>query len=181
MLTIRQARTSDCEAVCGIHRAAIVHHYSRVHGDEANKWAELLRPDSYKNSAESGSMILAEEAGHALGFADFNDDTGEINMSILPEAEKRYVASALLAVVETEARKRGLDTLRVDAMVNTERMYIACGFEVSGAVEVPLSGAVTLPCIALQKQLVYTEPRPERRRSGNGKPVEVDRNAAPDA
>lgn len=179
MLTIRQARSSDCEAVCGLQRAAIVHHYSPVHGDGAKKWAELLQPDSYRERIETGSMILAEQSGQALGFANFNGDTGEIEMSVLPEAEKRYIASALLAVIETEARKRGLESLRVSALVNSERMYTACGFEVSGAVEVPLSAAVSVPCIAMQKRLAYNEQREERRR--NGKSAEVDRNAAPDA
>jgi putative acetyltransferase len=179
MLTIRQARTADCEALCGIYRAAIVHHYSRVHGDEAKNWAKLVQPDAYRSATENGSMIIVEEMGHPLGYANFNLETGDIEISVLPEAEKRYIASALLAVIETEARTRGLESLRVNALVDSERMYTACGFDVVGAMEVPLSGTVTIPCIAMQKRLVYTNQRPERRR--NGKAVEVDRTAAPDA
>jgi len=180
MLTIRQARASDCDAICGVHRAAIVHHYSPVHGDEAQIWAELLRPDSYREAIDAGNIILAEEAGTALGFAEFNCGSGQIDVGVLPEAEKRYIASALLAVIETEARSRGLESLRVHALVNAEGMYMACGFEVSGGVEVPLSGSVTLPCITMLKRLQYAEPRPERRK--NGKPaVEVDRNTSTEA
>ena len=182
MLTIRQARSSDCDAICGVHRAAVVHHYTPAHGDEAKKWSELLQPAAYQPAVEKGSMILAEEAGHALGFAEFDGDTGQIEMSVLPEAERRYIASAMLAVIETEARTRGLENLRVHVLVNSERMYTACGFVVSGAVEVPLSATVTLPCITMEKRLVYAERRTDRRRNGNGKPAdEVDRNAAPEA
>ncbi len=182
MLTIRQARTSDRESICGIHRAAVVHHYSPTHGVEAEKWAELLRAESYTEPIEDGVMIVAEEGAVALGFAEFNADSGQIEMGVLPDAEKRFIVSALLAVIETEARTRGLDVLRVNALVNTERMYKACGFEVTGATEVPLSGTVTLPCVAMEKRLKYAEPRPERRKNGNGKTSsEVDRKPTPDA
>ena len=166
MLTIRQARPSDCDAMCDIHRAAIVHHYSRTHGQEtAHGWAASLRKDICERWLASEMTVVAEEPGAFLGFAQFDGDNGAIAICVLPEAEKRAIASALLAVVETEARTRGLDSLRLSAMLNSERLYIPSGFSVTGATEEPLSNDVSLPCIRMEKQLQYSEPRPERRRT----------------
>jgi GNAT superfamily N-acetyltransferase len=166
MLTIRQARESDCAAMCDIHRAAIVHHYSPTHGEEtARKWAGMFRTGVCEEWLASGMMIVAEEPSSLLGFAQFDGDTGDIEICVLPEAEKRAIASALLAVIETEARTRGLDSLHLCAMLNSERLYIPSGFAGAGAGTMALSSDACLPCVTMEKLLQYTEPRPERRRT----------------
>lgn len=166
MLTIRQAHQSDCDAICELHRAALVHHYAPTHGEEtARRWAGLLRTDICVDWLASGMTIVAEETNSLLGFAQFNGETGDIEICVLPEAEKRAIASALLAVIETEARTRGLDSLRLCAMLNSERLYIPSGFAGIGAGEIPLSIDASLPCVKMEKLLQYTEPRPERRRT----------------
>src|SRR5689334_145669 len=181
MLTIRQARPSDCDAMCGIDRSAILHHYAPTHGDEtAGKWAAALTSDVCVHWLASEMTIVAEEASSLLGFAQFDGETGEIEICVLPEAEKRAIASALLAVIETEARTRGLDTLRLAAMLNSERLYSPSGFKGSGVGEMRLGRDLTLPCVRMEKQLQYSEPRPERRRSLVRVGSEVDRNGGVD-
>ena len=166
MLTIRQARASDCQAMCDIDRAAILQRYAPTHGDEtARQWAESLTPDTSERRLSAEMTIVAEESNSLLGFARFDGETGEIDIGVLPDAEKRAIASALLAVIETEARTRGLDTLRLSAMLNSERLYTPAGFVGLGAGEMRIGGAFTLPCVRMEKQLQYAEPRPERRRS----------------
>ena len=152
--------------MCDIDRAAIIHHYAPTHGDEtARIWAASLGGDICDHWLASDMTIVAEEANSLLGFAQFDGETGEIELFVLPEAEKRAIASALLAVIETEARTRGLDVLRLSAMLNSERLYAPSGFTGSGAGEMRLGRDVALPCVRMEKQLQYSEPRPERRRS----------------
>jgi ribosomal protein S18 acetylase RimI-like enzyme len=166
MLTIRQARPSDCDAMCGIDRSAILHHYAPTHGEQtASNWAASLTNDICDHWLASEMTIVAEESTSLLGFAQFDGDTGEIEICVAPEAEKRAIASALLAVIETEARTRGLDALRLSAMLNSERLYSPSGFTGSGAGEMRLGRDLMLPCVRMEKQLQYSEPRPERRRS----------------
>ena len=166
MLTIRQARPSDREAICDIDRAAIIHHYARSHGDEtARRWAMSFGDDVCDHWLASEMTIVAEEAGSLLGFAQFDGETGEIEICVLPDVEKRAIAAALLAVIEAEARTRGLDALRLSAMLGCERLYSPAGFVGSGAGEMRIGSALTLPCVCMEKQLQYADPRPERRRS----------------
>ncbi len=169
MLTIRQARSSDCDAICDLHRAAIVCHYASSHGEAtARRWADSVRIETCRRWLASEMTIVAEESNSLLGFAQFeagDSETGEIEICILPEAEKRHIASALLAVIEIEARTRGLDSLRLSAMLNSERLYLPSGFLGTGAGEIPLDASTTLPCVRMEKLLQYAEPRPERRRS----------------
>ncbi|MGH9523882.1 MAG: GNAT family N-acetyltransferase, partial [Terriglobales bacterium] len=126
MLTIRQARDTDCDAICAIQRAAIVRHYSRTLGEEvARARAESVDAAALERSIEAGTVIVAEEIGTLLGFAQFNGATAEIELSCNADAETRAIPAALLAVIETEARSRGLKALKVRAMTGTESMYIS--------------------------------------------------------
>src|SRR5689334_755943 len=121
MLTIRQAQLSDCDAMCSIQRAAILHHYSATHGeDTARNWSAGVSADVCRLWLASEMAIVAEEGHSLLGFAQFDGETGSIEICVLPEAEKRAIASALLAVIETEARTRGLDSLRLCALLDSE-------------------------------------------------------------
>lgn len=166
MLTIRQARSSDYDTMCGVQRAAIVQHYSASHDDAtAERWAGLVNPGLCERWLASEITIVAEESNSLLGFAQFDTDKGAIEICVVPEAEKRAVASALLAVIETEARTRGLDALRLSAMLNAERLYAPSGFVGIGAGEMTLGPEAVLPCVIMEKQLQYGASRPERRRS----------------
>jgi hypothetical protein len=177
-LTIRQAFPSDCDAMCAIHRAAIVHHYSPAHGNEtAQDWAGRVRTDICEHWLASGMTIVAAEADSLLGFAQFDGESGAIEICVLPEAEKRAIVSALLAVIETEARTRNLDALHLCAMLDSERLYVPSGFAAIGAGEILLDNDVRIAGVRMEKQLQYAEPRPERRRAAMarmGSEVDLD-------
>ena len=179
MLTIRQAHESDRDAMCDLYRSAILHQYTATHGEEkARQWAAALDVEMCERWLASEMTIVAEESNSLLGFGQFDADTGDIAMCVLPEAEKRAIGSALLAVIETEARTRGVDVLRLCALLNSERLYMPSGFTGTGVGEIPLSNGMKLPCVCMEKRLVYTEPRPERRRTARvGAGVDLDGGA----
>ena len=183
MLTIRQAFPSDCDAMCEVHRTAIVRHYSPTHGDQAaHALAASIHADLCAFRMASEMTIVAEEPGRLLGFAQFDGGSGRIEMCVVPEAEKRAIASALLAVIETEARSRGLGALLLCAMLNSESLYLPYGFAVIGKGEIALGNDVRIPGVRMEKQLQYSEPRAERRRAAMaGMSAEVDRDGDLDA
>ena len=167
MLTIRQAKPTDCDAMCEVQRASILEHYSRTHGEEsARRWAEEVSSEICRERLNSAMVIVAEETGTLLGFAHFEGETGDVEVLATREAEQRAIPGALLAVIETEARTRGIDALRLRAMLNTEKLYVPSGFSVSGAAEPTFAAGSTLPCLKMGKRLHYAEPRPDRRRNG---------------
>jgi GNAT superfamily N-acetyltransferase len=169
--------------MCDLYRAAILHHYSPTHGEQAARgWAGSLRGEVFGACLASGMTIVAEEMGVLLGLALFEPDSGGIEICILPDAEKRAIASALLAVIETEARTRGLDSLRLCAMLNSERLFIPSGFAVTGPGEDPVARAARLPCVRMEKPLQYAEFRPDRRRTALARMgTEVDLDGGADA
>jgi GNAT superfamily N-acetyltransferase len=180
MLTIRQARPSDCEGMRDIHRAAILEHYSRTYHQQANAWAEQLQTAAFDEVLAGGMTVVAEEASLLLGFARFEPESGQIDLSVRPEAEKRAISSALLAVIETEARSRSVGSLKLCALLYSEHLYLPSGFVATGAAEFPLFGGPRLPCVTMEKPLQYAEPRPERRRTGVSKGA-VDLGSGADA
>ena len=180
MLTIRQARPSDCEGMRDIHRAAILEHYSRTYRDQANAWADQLQTAAFDQALAGGMTIVSEEGPLMLGFACFDPDSGQIDLSVRPEAEKRAISSALLAVIETEARSRSMGSLKLCALLYSEHLYLPSGFVATGAGEFPLFGGPRMPCVTMEKRLQYSEPRPERRRNGVSKDA-VDLGSGADA
>ena len=167
MLTIRQARDTDREAICEVHRAAVLHTCAEVHGEDvAAKWAGLLLPETHEPSAGTRALLVAEEAGCVLGFAQFDQASGEVEAVYThPGTEKRGIGSALLVIIEDDARARGVDVIRLRAATSAERFYAAAGYAVVGAAEYAIAEGATLPCIRMEKRLDYEEPRPERRRN----------------
>lgn len=166
MLTIRQAQPSDCDAMVDIHRSAIAHYYASTHGEEiARDWAASVTSDVCAHWLASEMTIVAGEADSLLGFARFDGDSGDIDICVRPEVEKRAIAAALIAVVEAEARTRGIYILHLSAMLNAERVYTASGFVGIDAGEMRLGRDLVLPCIRMEKRLHRAEPRAERRRS----------------
>jgi N-acetylglutamate synthase-like GNAT family acetyltransferase len=166
MLTIRQARASDCDAICEARQDAILRHCSASHGEQAaHAWADGLTPDGCAQWLRSKMVIVAEEAGNVLACAGFDPATGEIEVAAKEAAEHRAIPAALVAVIEAEARARDLDRLRVLAVPGAEKFFTACGFNVDATQASPAEHAV--PSVKLSKRLVYPEPRPERRRNGS--------------
>lgn len=168
MLTIRQARAGDCDSICTLHRSAILHTCAQPYGQEAAQdWARQLLPTAYEGAIAAGNVVVVEENGQLLGFTQFDAEQGEIDaLYAHPEAEKRGIASALLVIVEDEARARGLKSLRLRALASAEVFYAAAGYATVGPSEHCLPEGAKLPCIRMEKHLDYEAPRPERRRNG---------------
>lgn len=169
MLTIRQARASDRDAICVARRDAIVRHCGPSHGDRmAHKWADSVDGESCAQWLTSRIVIVAEEHGLMLAFAGFDPNRAELEVVATETAEQRAIPAALVAVVEAEARARELDRLRVVAVAGSEKLYTVCGFHVD--THQPTEGASQGPPeVRLSKKLLYAERRPERRRNGTSK------------
>jgi len=72
---------------------------------------------------------VAEEAGHIVGYAVLNLDTGEINAAFVePSHQGRGIALQLMQQLESMARERGLPRLFLSASLNAVPFYERAGF-----------------------------------------------------
>ena len=170
MLTIRQARTSDCDALREARRDAIVRHFAPSHGENAaHKWADGVDGHTCAQWLSSKMVIVAEEHGLTLAFAGFDPGRAEIEVVATETAEQRAIPAALVAVIEAEARARELDRLQLVAVPGSEKLFTMSGFQVDVSQSIAHESGQGPPSVKLSKKLVYAEPRPERRRNGNSK------------
>jgi hypothetical protein len=168
MLTIRQARPSDCDAICAVHRDAILRHCSTgAAAKQAREWADRMTAEFCEQWLESTMVIVADELGTLLAFAAFDPANGHIEVSATRAAEERAIPAALVAVVEAEARVRDLDVLRVLAMPGSDKLFTGYGYAVEQGHAAATPSLPGPPSIPLSKKLTYLEPRPERRRNGS--------------
>jgi GNAT superfamily N-acetyltransferase len=134
---IRRAREEDAAEACQVIRRSIAELCRDDHRDDpasldawlANKTPENLR----KWIKDSGGYILvAEDDGSLLGVAAMRT-SGEVTLNyVSPEARLRGVSKALVAGLETEARRRGIRTLTLDSTGTARRFYLAIGYRDAG-------------------------------------------------
>ena len=74
-------------------------------------------------------VFVAEEAGRLIGFIQYESPDHIDMIYVHPERQRRGVASALLAALEAEARRRGVTVLNVEASIGSRPFFAARGFE----------------------------------------------------
>jgi putative acetyltransferase len=88
---------------------------------EIETWYERMR---------NRTVFVAEEQERRIGFIQYEPPDHIDMIYVHPEYQRRGVASALLAVLEAEARRRGVALLNAEASVTSRPFFEARGFEV---------------------------------------------------
>jgi ribosomal protein S18 acetylase RimI-like enzyme len=115
--------------------------------------AEYPNPVAFERDVALGQLWVAEETGSILGMAAITTDqepeyagvgwdlaeTAIVvhRLAIDPAAQGRGLALALMKQAETEARRRGIATLRVDTHVQneaTQRLFPKLGYTLAGEI-----------------------------------------------
>jgi putative acetyltransferase len=88
---------------------------------EITAWAERM---------QNRIAFVAEEGGRLIGFIQY-EPPDHIDMTYVhPERQRVGVASALLAALESEARRRGVQLLNVEASVTSRPFFERHGYVV---------------------------------------------------
>jgi GNAT superfamily N-acetyltransferase len=102
-------------------------------------------------TAGGETVLVAERGERIVGYAGLRG--GEVTaLFVRPSAARSGVATALLARVETLARRRGVQRLHVDAARSGVLFYRARGFTSGRPVRVPLPGGSML-AVRMAKRL----------------------------
>ena len=114
-------------------------------------WDQAWREQLIANN----HMWVVEEDGVVLGFCDLIPSGEVMALYLAPEAVGRGFGTALLAVMEEFARKRGWPSLHLCSTLTARTFYLSRGFvEVPGGMrEHGGRDGVMIPCIEMEKRL----------------------------
>lgn len=129
-LDLRPALAEDAEALAALIRRAFVHQAPTVPPPSALR--ETAESVAAQLRAGGGAVALAE--GEAVGAVLWKPRDGALGLGRLavdPDWRRRGVARALLAEAEAEARRLGLDRLRLStrlSLLDNRRLFAAAGY-----------------------------------------------------
>ena len=113
-------RRSVREVASGDYRPAQIEAWVKAPG-EIDTWTERMR---------NRTVFVAEEQQQLIGFIQYEPPDHIDMIYVHPEYQRRGVASALLAALEAEARRRGVALLTAEASITSRPFFEASGFEI---------------------------------------------------
>jgi len=163
-IKIRTAKHADAGAIHAVHVRAIregtVSHYSPV---EVEIWAGRMAPEWYIKPIAANIFLVAElDSGVVAGFGELDIEEAEVKaVYVTPEHKRGGIGRRLLMCLEAIARERGLRRLTLNASLNAEPFYVACGFiPVARTTHELGATGVHIQCITMAKELDALPHRP---------------------
>ncbi|WP_283195675.1 GNAT family N-acetyltransferase [Rhizobium sp. AN80A] len=131
MVQVRRYTADDCDDTIAIFVAAIREVASRDYSPaEIEAWAQVEDRAAWAERRASRPTFIVERGGHPVGFSDLEPD-GHLDMMFVHPAHHGIgVASLLLAKVEEEARKKGIDRIFTEASLTARPFFERRGFTV---------------------------------------------------
>ena len=129
---IRDWTEADTEALAEIFRRSVRETASRDYRPaQIEAWAAAPGEVSVWNERMRNRVVfVAEHERKPIGFIQY-EPPDHIDMTYVhPQWQRRGVASALLAALEAEARKRNVPLLNVEASITSRPFFLARGYEV---------------------------------------------------
>jgi putative acetyltransferase len=130
--TVRPWRESDTEELGEMFRRSVREVASRDYRPaQIEAWVEAPGEiEHWNDRMRYRTTFVAAEPSRLIGFIQY-DPPDHIDMTYVhPECQRKGVASALLATLEAEARRRGVALLNVEASITSRPFFAARGFDV---------------------------------------------------
>src|SRR5688572_20014532 len=127
---LRPATTNDGPAIVKIQQAAIrelcAGDYS---AEQLASWSSAVAFEPFQPSVATHLFLVAEGANGIVGFADFDDSSGEIlSIYVLSEHARLGLGSMLLQTIETRARAAGVREMIVNSSLTAVPFFQRVGF-----------------------------------------------------
>lgn len=154
MVRVRPYRDDDAAVLARIFGRAVREGAAGAYDtDQREAWASALdAPSDWSRRLREEITLVAEQAGHPVGFMTLGRD-GFLDLAfVLPEAMGTGVAAALHDRVLAEAEARRLSRLTTEASHIARRFFIKQGWLELGEVQVDLGGT-TLTSFSMEKRL----------------------------
>jgi putative acetyltransferase len=157
-MRIRPADHEDCEPIMVAHVGAIIEHGPKSYDDrQVAAWAAKTEGATrYERAIDESTtdLLVAEVDGEVAGFAEFDRDGEEIEaLFVAPEHGESGVGTALLAECESRLRALGIETSRLEAVLNAVSFYEKAGYEPVGRVTNTTTADVEVESMEMRKPL----------------------------
>jgi GNAT superfamily N-acetyltransferase len=161
-LSIRQAESSDVDAIADAHRDSIQSVGSSYYpADVVAAWQQGIAGDLYLQAMRRGEVFFVATGrvhGRALvlGFSsDYPIDAGTHGTSVYVRgvAARQGVGTALLRRAESHAIANGAVAVRIDASLASVAFYRVNGYFEVGRGEVQLLSGHPIQCVCMRKNL----------------------------
>ena len=129
---IRRWTDADTEGLAEVFRRSVREVASRDYRPaQIEAWAAAPGDTSaWRERMQKCVVFVAEHGGSPIGFIQY-EPPDHIDLTYVhPEWQRRGVASALLAALEAEARRRNVLFLNVEASITSRPFFLARGYEV---------------------------------------------------
>lgn len=111
-------------------------------------------PNLYKKWLTERILIVAENEGGIIGFAQLDPDSASIEaVHVLPAYTHRGIGRRLLNEIENIAAQRGLAKISLDSSLNAERFYAKCGYLRKGSSQFKCNNGIELETVAYEKAM----------------------------
>src|SRR4051794_6953448 len=111
-INIRPATHTDAPAIWAMHVDSIRRSCAKDYTPEQiEAWAGPKKPENYTSALDKGETMFVAEIDHRIvGFGAMRQDK-IVGMYITPEFQQRGIGQQLLATLESDARRRGIEIL----------------------------------------------------------------------
>ena len=132
MVTLRLYKPDDAPALLALFRDTIRRVNARDYSPEQIRaWAsDDIDPVVWMGRFMGRFVIVADEAGQPVGFAELESDGHIDRMYVSADHQGQGIGRQLLAAVVAEARRLGLARLFVEASLTARPFFEARGFTV---------------------------------------------------
>ncbi len=158
-IVLRRFRAEDAPNFLRVHRAA-VRALAKAYYPEAiiKAWAPLPisknTVEKIAANAEGEFRVVAETQGRVVGIGVLGAALAELRACyVSPDLARQGVGRAILKAIENEARAAGVTRLWLDASLNAERFYAACGYVAFSEGLHRLGCGEFMACIRMEKAL----------------------------
>ena len=142
MAKLRPYEPGDATALLDLFRDTVRRVNARDYGPEQIRtWAsDEIDSAAWADWFAGRFVVVAEEASRPVGFAELEPDGHIDRFYVSADHQGQGIGRDLLAALETEARRRGLARLAVEASVTARPFFEARGFTMLAPQIVSLRG-----------------------------------------
>lgn len=154
-IQVRPATVEDAVSACNVVRGSILACCHDDHGGDENViqgWLRNKTPEFFRSviSEPNAFSVVASLKGETVGFGSALN-TGEVTLCYaVPSVRFAGVGKALLAAIENQAVRAGVDALRLESTRTARTFYLRNGFMADG-LSVQAFGMEALPMKKLLK------------------------------